>query len=129
MAFNIEPWLLPAAIGLFAGGVGGFFGISGAFIIISLLSFLEMVPNQKIAAGTTLFILLPPISILAVYTYWKNKEIDFKLAWKVMGFYILGGLFGAMGAHALSDKELKLLLAILFFILGIVSTYTYYTTK
>lgn len=83
-----------------------------------------MVPNQQTAAGTTLFILLPPISILAVYHYWKNKQIDFTLALWIMGFYIVGAGIGSLGTSKFTDKQLRLYVAILFFILGIVSLVT-----
>jgi len=122
-------WITPALIGLFAGSVGGFFGISGAFIILSLISFLKLVPDQRTAAGTTLFILLPPISILAVYQYYKDKQIDFRLGFAVMFFYILGGWIGAKGAHVLSNKEIKLLLAIMFLILAIINFDNFLKTK
>lgn len=84
-----------------------------------------MVPDQSTAAGTTLFIILPPVSILAVYHYWKNKQIDFKIAYWMMGFYVVGGGIGAYSSSSFSDKQLKLYVSILFFILGIISFITY----
>jgi uncharacterized membrane protein YfcA len=116
-------WLAPV-VGLIAGIIGGFFGISGAFIILPALLFLGLVPNQLTAAGTTLFILLPPISILAVYNYWKKKEIDFKVGFWVMGFYIIGGYFGSKFAHLLDEKTLRLLLTILFMGLAYATLYS-----
>jgi uncharacterized membrane protein YfcA len=117
--------LLPIFIGLIAGLVGGFFGLSGAFIIITALSYLKMVPNQKVAAGTTLLVILPPVTVFAVYHYWKNKEIDFKLSYWMMGFYAIGAGLGAYGSEQFSDQQLKLYVAILFFVLGIISLITY----
>lgn len=113
--------ITPALIGILAGTIGGFFGISGAFIILSLISFLKLVPDQRTAAGTTLFILVPPISILAMYQYYKKKQIDFKLGLIIMSFYIIGGWFGAKGAHMMSNKDIQLLLSIMFVILAIIN--------
>ena len=121
--------VLAIFIGLFSGGLGGFFGISGAFLIITCLTLFKMVPNQRVAAGTTLLTILPPVTILAVYIYYKNKEIDYDLAFTMMVFYFIGGGLGALLANKLDDKTLKLMVSTLFFILGIVSLITYSRTK
>jgi uncharacterized membrane protein YfcA len=120
---------LVIAIGIIAGFVGGFFGISGAFIVITVLTYLKMVPDQSTAAGTTLLIILPPVTIFAVYHYWKKKQIDFNIAFWMMGFYAVGAGLGAFSSSSFSDKQLKLYVAILFFILGIISLITYTRVK
>lgn len=117
--------MLCIAIGLISGLLGGFFGISGAFMVLTALTYFNMVPDQQTAAGTTLFIILPPVTILAVIYYWKHNKIDFKIASWVIGFYIIGGGLGAWGSSNFSDSQLKLAVSILFFILGIVSLITY----
>lgn len=121
--------VLAIVVGLIAGLVGGFFGISGAFIIITALTYLKMVPDQHTAAGTTLLVILPPVTIFAVYHYYKNKQIDFTIAFWMMGFYAVGAGLGAIGSSSFTDKQLKLYVAILFFILGIISLITYTRVK
>ena len=88
-----------------------------------------MVPDQHTAAGTTLFIILPPVTILSVLYFWKHKQIDFKLAWWIMGFYVVGSGIGTFGSGKFSDKQIKLYIAILFFILGIISLVIYTKIK
>ena len=61
-----------SVIGLIGGIIGSMFGISGAFIIIPLLMLFGVCSSQLSAQGTTLCMLLPPISIFAAYTYYKN---------------------------------------------------------
>lgn len=120
---------LAIAVGLISGLIGGFFGLSGSFLIIAALSYFKMVPDQHTAAGTTLFIILPPVTILSVLYFWKHKQIDFKLAWWIMGFYAVGSGIGTFGSGKFSDKQIKLYIAILFFILGIISLVTYTKIK
>ena len=121
--------VLAIAIGLISGVIGGFFGLSGSFLIISALSYFKMVPDQHTAAGTTLFIILPPVTIISVLYFWKNKQIDFNIAWWIMGFYVIGSGIGTFGVGKFSDKQIKLYIAILFFILGIISLVTYSRIK
>jgi uncharacterized membrane protein YfcA len=87
-----------------------------------------MVPDQHTATGTALFIILP-VTILSVLYFWKHKQIDFKLAWWIMGFYVVGSGIGTFGSGKFSDKQIKLYIAILFFILGIISLVTYTKIK
>ena len=69
-------------------------GMSGSFIIIPLLLLFRIIfqINYKDAQGTTLHMLLPPISIFAAYNYYKNKHVDLKLSLLLIIFYIVGTL-------------------------------------
>ena len=121
--------LLAILVGLIAGLIGGFFGISGAFIIITALSVFKMVPDQNTAAGTTLLVLLPPVTIFAVYHYWKNKQINFQLAYWMIGFYAVGAGLGAYGSASFTNKQLKLYVSILFLVLSIISFISFMKIK
>ncbi len=46
-----------------------------------------------------------------------------------MGFYVVGSGIGTFGSGKFSDKHIKLYIAILFFILGIISLVTYTKIK
>jgi uncharacterized protein len=104
-----------SVIGLIGGIVGSMFGISGAFIIIPLLMLFGICSSQLSAQGTTLCMLLPPISIFAAYTYYKNKNVDFKLAVILIIFYILGTVLGSKFVFKLNEKVLRINFAILLF--------------
>lgn len=120
---------LSIAIGLCTGLIGGFFGIQAAFLVVTALVWFKMVPDQQTASGTTLLAFLPPVSILAIYYYWKNKKIDFSISFWIMGFYIVGAGVGALGSGKFSDEQLKLMLAILFLILSIITFIAYFRVK
>jgi uncharacterized membrane protein YfcA len=119
--------ILALIVGLFAGLIGGFFGISGAFLILTCLSSFKMVADQKTAIGTTLFVLLPPISILALWHYYKNKQIDFKLGLYIMLTYIIGAGLGARFTSDIKEKQLKLYIFIMFVCLSIISFISFIT--
>lgn len=110
-------------IGLIGGIIGSMFGISGAFIIIPLLMLFGVCSSQLSAQGTTLCMLLPPISIFAAYTYYKNKNVDFKLSIVLIIFYILGTLLGSKFVFKLNEQVLRINFAILLFGLAIYVLY------
>ena len=110
-------------IGLIGGIIGSMFGISGAFIIIPLLMLFGVCSSQLSAQGTTLCMLLPPISIFAAYTYYKNKNVDFNLSIVLIIFYILGTLLGSKFVFKLNEKVLRINFAILLFGLAIYVLY------
>ena len=112
-----------SVIGLIGGIVGSMFGISGAFIIIPLLMLFGVCSSQLSAQGTTLCMLLPPISIFAAYTYYKNKNVDFNLSIVLIIFYILGTLLGSKFVFKLNEKVLRINFAILLFGLAIYVLY------
>lgn len=121
--------LVGMLLGLIAGIVGGFSEGSGSLLILGTLSLFHMVPNEKTAVGTSMFVLLFPISILAVYQYWKRKEINFKISGAIIGTYILGAYLGARWVHMISDKMVTLLVFFLYVIMGTLMFRKYLTMK
>ena len=100
--------IIGALIGLLGGIVGGMFGMSGSFIIIPLLLLFGVCSNQLSAQGTTLCMLLPPISIFAAYSYYKKRHVDMKLALLLIIFYILGTIIGSKAAISFSEKKSRI---------------------
>lgn len=82
-------------LGLFAGILSGLVGIGGGILIIPALVYIFKF-SQHQAQGTTLALMLPPIGLLAVWTYYKWGYIQ----WIPAGLICLGFLFGGwMGAR------------------------------
>lgn len=93
-------------LGLVAGIFSGLIGIGGAIIIIPALVLLFGL-SQHTAQGTTLALMVPPIGLLAAWTYYKQSFVDLKIAGLIcLGFFI-GGLFGAEFATEISDEILR----------------------
>jgi uncharacterized protein len=116
--------IIGSIIGLLGGIVGSMFGMSGSFIIIPLLLLFGLCSNQLDAQGTTLCMLLPPISIFAAYNYYKKKHVDMKLSLLLIIFYILGTILGSKFAINMNEKKSRVNFSILLLLLAI---YVFYT--
>jgi uncharacterized membrane protein YfcA len=93
-------------LGLAAGFLSGLIGIGGGIIIIPALVFLFGL-SQHQAQGTTLALMVPPIGILAAWTYYSKGFVDLKIAAFICLGFLFGGLFGARLASGLSSDVLE----------------------
>ena len=112
---NIFLYLL---LGLVTGILSGLFGIGGAIVIIpSLVLFFGL--SQHMAQGTTLALMVPPIGLLAAWTYYKQGFVDFKIAALIcLGFFI-GGLIGAKFVTHIPDNLLRKAFGVLLLLASI----------
>ena len=104
--------------GLLAGLLSGLIGIGGGTIIVPILVIFSGL-SQKMAQGTTLALLVPPIGILAAWTYYKQGYVDFPIAALICIGFIFGGLIGAKFATNLSDQTLERIFGIALLIIAI----------
>jgi uncharacterized membrane protein YfcA len=93
-------------VGLLSGFFSGMIGIGGGVIIVPALIFLFGL-SQHQAQGTTLALLVPPIGLLAAWTYYKQGFVDLKIAAFICAGFVLGGLLGATVATSLSNATLQ----------------------
>ena len=93
-------------VGLAAGVTSGLIGIGGGTIIVPVLVFLFGL-SQHQAQGTTLALLVPPIGLLAAWTYYKQGYVDLKIASLICVGFFFGGLLGARLATRLSSIVLE----------------------
>jgi uncharacterized membrane protein YfcA len=98
--------LLYLLVGLAAGVISGLIGIGGGTIIVPVLVFLFGL-SQHEAQGTTLALLVPPIGLLAAWTYYKEGYVDLKIAGLICLGFFFGGLLGAKLATRLSNILLE----------------------
>jgi hypothetical protein len=105
-------------LGLFAGTVSGIVGIGGGVIIVPALIFLFGF-SQHIAQGTTLALLVPPIGLLAAYTYYKSGYVDFNVAIFVCVGFLIGGLLGAKISINLSNTILQKVFGSFIIVIGL----------
>jgi hypothetical protein len=109
---NIFLYLL---LGLTAGIFSGLIGIGGAIIIIPTLVLLFGL-SQHTAQGTTLALMVPPIGLLAAWTYYKAGFVDLKIAGLIcLGFFV-GGLVGARFATEISEQVLRRLFGVVLLV-------------
>lgn len=104
-------WLC-LTLGLVAGIVSGMTGIGGGIIILPALIFLLGFSQQQ-AQGTTLALLVPPIDLLAAWTYYKQGYVDIKVAALMCLGFFLGGWIGAKIGTNLPNGVLSKVFALL----------------
>jgi len=102
-------------IGLFAGIASGFVGIGGGIIIIPcLIYFLKL--DQYQAQGVSLALMLPPIGILAFYSYYQTGHIlkvHIYYAIIMALFFVLGGWIGSKLSFRTPVHIVKLIFGLL----------------
>jgi uncharacterized membrane protein YfcA len=93
-------------LGVVAGVFSGLIGIGGGVIIVPALVFVFGF-SQHQAQGTTLALLVPPIGILAAWTYYTHGYVEMKIAALICLGFFFGGLLGAKLATSLSNVVLE----------------------
>lgn len=94
------------ALGVIAGVLSSMVGVGGGIVIVPALVFFFAM-SQKMAQGTSLAMLLPPIGILAVMNYYKSGYIDVKVSVILIVSFIIGSYFGSRWALSLPEAALK----------------------
>jgi uncharacterized membrane protein YfcA len=118
-------YILEILIGIIVGGLLGITGLAPLGIVLLILDYLK-IGDYKTNLGTILFLNLFPLTIGAVYQFWKAKKINFRMGLLLLFGIIIGSLIGSYFVvrkqNPLSIKTLKyissfigLVMAILFF--------------
>jgi len=107
-------------IGLLAGILSSMVGVGGGTIIVPGLVFVLAV-SQKMAQGTSLALMLPPIGIIAVANYYKAGYVDFKVAGIICITFLLGSYFGSKIAISLPESTIKKIFGVFLMILAVIS--------
>ena len=104
-------------LGIAAGVLSGLVGIGGGIIILpALVMFFGLSQHQ--AQGTTLALMVPPIGILAAWTYYKQGLVDVRIAsWVCIGFFA-GSLLGAKFAIQLSESTLERIFGVVLLVVA-----------
>lgn len=103
MEISILIYLL---LGIAAGTISGLIGIGGGVLLTPALIYLFGF-SQHSAQGTTLALLVPPIGLLAAWSYYQEGYVNVKVAALICLGFFLGGLLGAKFAVGLSEVVLK----------------------
>jgi len=111
------------ALGLVGGILAGLLGIGGAIVIVPALVYFFGF-EQKMAQGTTLAMLIPPVGLLAAWQYYQTGNMNLRVAAILCVGMFIGGYFGGLIATHVSNDVLRkifggaLLLIALKMILG-----------
>jgi uncharacterized membrane protein YfcA len=116
-------FLILIIIGLAAGFLGGMVGLGGGIILIpALVMFLAM--DQRMAQGTSIAIMLPPIGLFAVYNYYKAGYVNIKYALVIAVVFMVGGYLGSKLALNIPASTLKKIFALLLVLVAAKMVFT-----
>lgn len=114
---NVPFWVL-IVIGVVAGVLSGMFGIGGGVVIVpALVAFLRF--DQKRAVGTSLAVLLLPVSLGAVISYYNDGKLDPGVAAFVAAGLVFGAFAGAKLALNLPSATIKRLYGVFLLFVGL----------
>ncbi len=108
-------WFL--LVGAFTGAVSGVFGIGGGVFVIPAMVYLFGF-SQKMATGTSLMMLLPPIGIAAFYQYYRAGHVSVPAALLLIAGFLAGSYLSAGYAVTLPDVVLKRMFGGLLIVMG-----------
>lgn len=103
-------------IGFLSGIISGM-GIGGGTILIpAYVLFLNI--EQHLIQGINLLYFIPT-AIVALIIHYKNNLVDFKVAFAIIIFGLLGSVIGGFIAVSLSSIILKKMFGIFLFLMGL----------
>ncbi|RAP32284.1 permease [Candidatus Marinamargulisbacteria bacterium SCGC AG-414-C22] len=110
--------ILGICCGLITGIFSGLVGVGGGIVMIPLMTMLFGF-SQHLAQGTSLAVMLPPIGILAVYTYYKQGFVDIPMTLFIICGFIIGGWLGAKWAVLIPAPLLKRFFGVTMVLIGL----------
>lgn len=118
---QISAWKI-MFLGLLTGGLSGFLGAGGGFVIVPILMGLGL--GIKKAVGTSLFIItiqsfIALLGDLSATTIEELKEIDWLLVFYLTFFSITGVFLGTLLQSKISAKNLRIIFASLLVLLAV----------
>ena len=114
---TIQIVLMLILIGIFAGILSGLVGVGGGVVMVPMLVLL-LGFSQHQAQGTSLAVLVVPVTAVAVYNYYKEGHIDWRYAAIIAFFFVIGGFFGSKIAVDLDQKMLKKIFGVILLLIA-----------
>lgn len=105
-------------LGIVAGALAGLVGVGGGIVVVPALVYIFGF-SQKLAQGTSLALLLPPIGIIAAYTYYKAGQVDISAAAIIIIGFLAGSLLSARYANHLHSADLTRIFGVFLLIVAI----------
>src|SRR5687768_18608059 len=111
--------------GVLVGVFSGVMGLGGGSVMIPVMV-LALHMTQQQAHGTSLAVMIPPVTLPAVIEYYRKGHVDLRVAgWMALGV-LAGAWFGGLIATSLPKEMLKLVFG---FVLIYVASFTVFGTQ
>ncbi len=95
-------------LGLAVGLLVGLMGVGGGVVLVPAYVFLLGL-TQRMAQGTSVFLLLPPLGLGALLVYRKQGDVDWSAGIACALGFLCGGLVGGLLAVGIGDRALSIL--------------------
>lgn len=105
-------------VGMAAGMLSGMVGIGGGIVVVPALVFFFGF-SQKMAQGTSLAMLLPPIGILSVLAYYRAGNVRWDVVLILVCAFLVGSYFGAKLISRINDQTVKKIFAVFMIIVAL----------
>ena len=115
-AVYIKLTLIGIVSGLLAGIVGGG---SDAIIVPALVAF-KVMDSYKMAVGTSLATLLPPVGIFAVYNYYKKGDVNIWYALYLALTFTIGSYIMSFVGIEINKNLTRKIYAMFLIVLGVI---------
>ncbi|HEU5360054.1 MAG TPA: sulfite exporter TauE/SafE family protein [Candidatus Deferrimicrobiaceae bacterium] len=110
-------------VGAATGAIAGMFGIGGGVFVIPAMVYLYGF-SQKMATGTSLGMLLPPIGILAFLEFYRSGYVNVSAAALLILGFLVGSWLSASFTVSLPDLLLKRAFGGLLIVMGVIYVLT-----
>lgn len=104
--------------GLISGALSALLGVGGAVVIIPILA-LVLGYGQKLAQGTSLFVLILPLTLIPALNYYKSGYVNVKSGIIIIIGFIISSFIVSKFAVEINDYYLKKIFAVFIIIIGI----------
>jgi uncharacterized membrane protein YfcA len=115
---ELQNGIIIGLIGTIGGLLSGLLGLGGAIVIIPALVF-ALGFSQQMAQGTTLLMMVLPVSALAAWQYYKAGNVDVKTAIVLGITFFISSYFGAKLAIQIPQEILKKGFAIILILIAL----------
>lgn len=105
-------------VGLLVGVFCGFLGLGGGLIAIPVLVYCYGLTQHQ-AQGTSLAMMVPPITILAAIRYYCSGNVRLGMAALLAAGFIVGGLLGAHIVQYIPNGALKKIFGTVLFLVSL----------
>ena len=102
--------------GLISGVVSGL-GMGGGVILIAILSYITTYSQQSLQTLNLIYYI--PTAVFAIIIYLKNRQIDYKMAFKIIACGIGPTIVTAILANTLNTQHLRKIFALYLIGIGI----------
>src|SRR4030067_1633211 len=112
-------------LGITAGILSGLIGIGGGIMFVPAFVFIFGF-SQHQAQGTTLALMVPPIGILAAWTYYEQGYVDLRVAALICAGFLAGGYLGAKLATHVSNTGLERIFGVALLVISLKMIFAQY---